>query len=173
MALSRHWNNLASTCSRMNNREKTVRAQYHIRRVAGSDLKRIAEIEETSFGAEAYDVELFAAYLRTCGGLFLLAECAGKIHGYLLCCFRTPSAELISVAVAPEFRCRGVASALLESLLRRLRRRGAARLHLVVRVTNRAAQAFYAKYQFRRLRTAPGYYEDGGDGISMSRPVRL
>jgi ribosomal-protein-alanine N-acetyltransferase len=81
------------------------------------------------------------------------------------------SAELVSVAVAPEFRCKGAASALLESALHRLARRGAARLHLVVRVDNRAARAFYEKYGFRRLRLVRGYYEDEGDGIAMSRLV--
>jgi [ribosomal protein S18]-alanine N-acetyltransferase len=148
-------------------------AGYHIRKAVARDLERIGEIERASFGREAYDRKLFAAHLRRCGELFLLAERAGKICGYLLCCLHGPSAELVSVAVAPEFRGGGAASALLESLLRRLRRRGAARLHLVVRVTNKAARAFYVKYQFRRLRTVPGYYEDGGDGISMSRPVSL
>lgn len=150
-----------------------MRAQYQIRRAVARDLERIGEIERASFGREAYDRKLFAGYLRSCGELFLVAERAGKICGYLLCCLRGPSAELVSVAVAPEFRGFGTASALLESLLRRLRRRGAARLHLVVRVTNRAARGFYAKYQFRRVRTVPGYYEDGGDGISMSRRVTL
>jgi [ribosomal protein S18]-alanine N-acetyltransferase len=149
------------------------RAQYQIRTAVAKDLERIGEIERASFGREAYDRKLFADYLRNCGNLFLLAERGGKICAYLLCCLRGPSAELVSVAVAPEFRSSGAASALLESLLRRLRRRGVARLHLVVRVTNRAAQALYTKYQFRRLRRVPGYYEDGGDGISMSRPVGL
>jgi len=150
-----------------------MRARYRIRRARTGDLHRIGEIETASFGREAYDRKLFAAYLRTCGELFLIAELAGNICGYFLCCLRGPSAELVSVAVAPEFRASGAASALLESGLRRLRRRGAARLHLVVRVNNRAARAFYEKYQFRRLRIVPRYYEDGGDGISMSRPVRL
>ena len=148
-----------------------MRAQYQIRRAGPADLARIVEIETASFGEEAYECNLFADYMRKCGALFLVAERSGKICGYLLSCLPGPSAELVSVAVAPEIRGKGAASALLESLLRRLRRRGAARLHLVVRVNNRAAHAFYEKYGFRRLRTVPGYYEDGGDGVSMSRSI--
>jgi ribosomal-protein-alanine acetyltransferase len=148
-----------------------MRAQYKIRRAASGDLDRICQIEEASFRQQAYDRKLFAAYLSKCGGLFLVAERHDKICGYLLSCLRGTSAELVSVAVAPEIREKGAASALLESLLRRLRRHGTARLHLVVRVNNWAARAFYEKYGFRRLRAIPGYYEDGGDGVAMSRPV--
>jgi [ribosomal protein S18]-alanine N-acetyltransferase len=146
-------------------------AQYSIRRAAARDLDRIGEIESASFGREAYDRKLFADYHRTCGPLFLVAERRGRICGYLLSCLRGAAAELISVAVAPEDRGNGTASALLDSLLRRLRRRGALRLRLVVRVRNRAARALYEKYGFRRVRRVPNYYEDGGDGIAMSRPV--
>jgi ribosomal-protein-alanine N-acetyltransferase len=80
-------------------------------------------------------------------------------------------AELVSVAVDPACRHKGAASALLESTLRRLGRRGVSRLGLVVRVNNRPALAFYEKYGFRRRRLARGYYEDGGDGIAMSRAI--
>jgi [ribosomal protein S18]-alanine N-acetyltransferase len=154
-----------------------MRAQYLIRRAKAGDLPRIGVVERASFGREAYDCKLFAHYLRKCGDVFLVAERNGKLCGYLLSCLRGPLpgqvAELVSIAVAPDFRGKGAASALLESALRRLARRGAARLHLVVRVDNRAARAFYEKYGFRHLRLVRGYYEDEGDGIAMSRPVRL
>jgi [ribosomal protein S18]-alanine N-acetyltransferase len=152
--------------------QESMRPQYDIRRAGARDLPRIGKIERASFGREAYDCKLFAHYLKKCGDLFLVAERGRKICGYLLACMRGPAAELVSVAVAPEFRGKGAASALLESALRRLTRRGAARLHLVVRVDNVAARAFYEKYGFRRLRLVPGYYEDGSDGIAMTRLVR-
>lgn len=164
-----------------------MRAQYTIRPALPGDLDRIWEIEHASFGREAYDRKLFAYYMDKCGDLFLVAarrparagkaQPRSKLCGYLIACLRggrlAGSAELVSVAVEPEVRGRGAASALLESALRRLARRGAERLTLVVRSSNGPARAFYEKYGFRRLRTVPRYYEDGGDGIAMSRPVRL
>jgi ribosomal-protein-alanine N-acetyltransferase len=163
-----------------------MRPQYMIRRAGPRDLERIGEIESTSFGAEAYDRKLFAYYMEKCGSLFLVASRPAdrrgktprkKLCGYLIACLRGTrlgvSAELVSVAVEPAARGKGAASALLESTLRRLARRGARQLSLVVRVTNEPARAFYEKYGFRRVRIVPRYYEDGGDGIAMSRPVRL
>ena len=164
-----------------------MRAQYKIRPALPGELERILEIERASFGREAYDRNLFAYYMDKCGSLFLVAaqrpvrspkaQPREKFCGYLIACLRGThlgaSAELVSVAVEPAARGRGAASALLESVLRRLARRGAGRLNLVVRATNEPARAFYEKYGFRRVRIVPGYYEDGGDGIAMSRPVRL
>jgi ribosomal protein S18 acetylase RimI-like enzyme len=73
------------------------------------------------------------------------------------------------VAVDPAARGRGAASALMESTLRRLRRRGVARIGLVVKATNYAARAFYERYGFEKVRKAPRYYEDGADGWRMAK----
>jgi ribosomal protein S18 acetylase RimI-like enzyme len=59
----------------------------------------------------------------------------------------------------------------MDSTLRRLRRRGIARLGLMVKVTNQRARAFYAKYGFRQLRRVAGYYEDGADGLSLAKDL--
>jgi ribosomal protein S18 acetylase RimI-like enzyme len=152
-----------------------MKARFAIRPAVLADLDRILEIEAASFGREAYDRKLFAYYLRRCAPLFLVAARRARVAGYMITCMRgdrlTPRAELVSIAVDPASRQAGAASALLESALRRLRPRGATRLHLVVRVSNRAARVFYEKYRFRPSRVLRGYYEDGGDGIAMTRPV--
>jgi len=154
-----------------------MREALFIRRAVLGDLDRILEIERASFGPEAYDRKLFAAYQTRCGSLFLVAERRSRVCAYMITCVRggvfRSKAELVSVAVDPAARQRGAASALLESTLRRLRRMGVSRLRLVVRVDNLPAQAFYGKYGFRRVRVVRGYYEDGGDGIAMGRAVRL
>lgn len=138
-------------------------------------MDRILEIEEASFGPDAYDRKLFAGFLHKCGGLFLVVEDRGKVCGYMVTCVRgeglTGRAELVSVAVDPAVRGRGAASLAMESTLRRLRRRKVARFTLMVRVTNAAARAFYEKYEFQKVRTVAGYYEDGGDGWLMAKSM--
>jgi ribosomal protein S18 acetylase RimI-like enzyme len=39
----------------------------------------------------------------------------------------------------------------------------------MVRVTNDRARAFYERYGFEKVRKAPRYYEDGGDGWRMAK----
>ena len=148
-----------------------MHAPHTVRRLRLADLNRIMEIERASFGDEAYDRNLFAEFFRTCGELFLVVERRRKVSGYIVTCIRGEQAELVSVAVDPAARGRGAASALMESTLRRLRRRGIARIGLVVKVTNRQALAFYERYGFERVGKAPRYYEDGADGWRMAKKL--
>ena len=149
--------------------------QFAVRPVRQRDLDRIMEIETASFGADAYDRNLFAEYTRKCGGLFLVAEWGTKVCAYAISAISPgrigSRAELVSMAVDPAFLGKGAASALMDSTLRRLRRRGIARLRLMVKVTNLRARAFYEKYGFRKLRRVSGYYEDGADGLSLAKDL--
>ena len=142
---------------------------HTVRRVRVADLNRIMEIERASFGDEAYYRNLFAEFFRKCGELFLVAEHGRTVQGYTVTCIRGEQAELVSVAVDPAARRMGTASALMESTLRRLRRRGVARIGLMVRATNHEARAFYERYGFEKVGRAPRYYEDGGDGWRMAK----
>jgi len=149
--------------------------RYSIRPVRAADLDRIMEIERACFGQEAYDRNLFADYTRKCGGLFLVSECNGNVWGYALACLAARSraqgaqAELVSLAVDPAARGAGAAKALMDSTLRRLRRRGVGRIWLTVKVTNGRARAFYEKYGFEKIRVVRRYYEDGQDGVRMAK----
>ncbi|HTS28011.1 MAG TPA: N-acetyltransferase [Bryobacteraceae bacterium] len=146
-------------------------ARFSIRRMRAKDLDRILEIEHLSFGKDAYDRNLFAEFLHKCGDLFLVAERRRNVCGYMVTCTRGVGAEgraeLVSVAVDPADRGRGAASALMDGTLRRLRLRRIGRFALMVKVTNRAARAFYEKYGFRKVRTVRQYYEDGSDAWLM------
>jgi len=145
---------------------------YFVRRALGRDMERILEIEALSFGADAYDRKLFAEYLAA-ETLFLVVERGGKVRGYLIAGMARGAAgmraEVVSVAVAPADRGTGAAQALMDSMLRRLKRRSIRRVGLMVKVSNERAKAFYAKYGFRRKRRVAGYYEDAADGLWMVR----
>jgi ribosomal-protein-alanine N-acetyltransferase len=140
-------------------------SRLSVRHIKMADLDGILAIERASFGRDAYDRNLFAEYARKCGELFLVANKGNKMLGYAITCICPSGAELVSIAVDPKHRGRGAASVLMDSILRRLRRRRVARLSLTVKVTNHRALAFYEKYGFRRYRRVPRYYEDGADGL--------
>ena len=146
-----------------------------IRLFRESDMDSILQIEHTSFYKDAYARNLFAEFYHNCGELFLVAEGDRRVCGYMVTCTRsrlgTLKAELISVAVDSAARRMGVASALMDSTLRRLRRRRVSRLTLTVKVSNRRALAFYRKYGFLQLRILPKYYEDGKDAWLMARDL--
>jgi len=146
-----------------------MNAPLRVRAIRLKEFDRLMDIERASFGADAYNRALFLEYFRASGTVFLAAAQAGRMLGYAVATVRGGRAELASIAVDPADRGRGAASSLLESLVRRLRRRGVVRLSLMVRTENRGAQALYRKYGLRRVRRSPGYYEDGADGWLMLR----
>jgi len=143
-------------------------SEFTIRRFRLSDMDRILEIERAIFPRDAYDRNLFAEYFHTCGELFLVLLRRGDICGYMLTCIR-PRPEIVSIAVQPAERRKGAAFLLLKSTIRRLRRRQVHRLNLMVRVKNRAALKFYVKCGFVKVRVVRQYYEDGTDGLLMSK----
>jgi ribosomal-protein-alanine N-acetyltransferase len=143
-------------------------SEFTVRRFRRSDMDRLLEIERAIFPRDAYDRNLFAEYFHTCGELFLVLARSGNICGYMLTCIR-PRAEIVSIAIQPAQRRKGAASLLLESTIRRLRRRQVNRVNLMVRVNNRAARKFYVKYGFVKIRVVRQYYDDGADGFLMSK----
>ncbi len=149
--------------------------RYGVRPVRACDIERILEIEAASFGSDAYDRNLFAEYTRKCGALFLVALWGSKVIAYSIAAISTNRdgavGELVSVAVDPAYLGKGAGAALMDSTLRRLRRRGATRLRLMVKVTNQRALAFYLKYGFRKTRRVARYYEDGADGFALSKDL--
>jgi ribosomal-protein-alanine N-acetyltransferase len=145
-----------------------MKRRIEIRKFRLADLDRVMRIEQSSFGEDAYDRNLFAEFHHTCGDLFLVAVRRSGVCGYIVTCTRGERGEVVSIAVDPASRGRGAASALMDSTLRRLRRRRVERLALMVKVSNEPARAFYGKYHFKKLRLARRYYEDGTDGVLMA-----
>ena len=150
-----------------------------VRPFRAADMERILAIERASFGADAYERNLFAELFHNCGDLFLVAVTGGHICGYMVTCIgarpvsgrTTGTAEVVSIAVNPASRGKGAASSLMTNTLRRLRLRDVGRLTLMVKVTNEGARRFYEKRGFRRVRRVPGYYEDGSDGLLMKKEL--
>ena len=149
--------------------------RFSIRRFRESDMDAVLHIEHACFREDAYDRNLFADFYHKCGDLFLVAEGTNRVWGYMVTCTRSREgsqmAQLQSVAVAPGARRKGVASALMDGTLRRLRKRTIRRLTLAVKITNRRAIAFYRKYGFLQLRILPKYYEDGKDAWLMVKDL--
>jgi ribosomal-protein-alanine N-acetyltransferase len=79
-------------------------------------------------------------------------------------------AHIVTLATHPDFRRQGLGEQLLLGLVDRARRAGARSVTLEVRVSNKAAQALYAKWGFVVVGQRRGYYQDNGeDAILMTR----
>jgi [ribosomal protein S18]-alanine N-acetyltransferase len=90
---------------------------------------------------------------------FALADQQG--HGFVLAWAVAGEAEILTLAVAPEARRRGLGAALVLDAARLAQARGATALHLEVAEDNFAARALYAKLGFAETGVRPGYYDAG------------
>ena len=114
---------------------------------------------------------MFLELYRDCGDLFLVAKRSGRIVGYIVTGVGSRKAEIISIAVDPEYRNVGVGKALILHAIDKLRELGVGRLELTVRKTSTAAIRLYRRFGFCPLKTIAHYYQDDGDGLRMWMPL--
>jgi [ribosomal protein S18]-alanine N-acetyltransferase len=82
--------------------------------------------------------------------------------------------HITTIAVAPEYRGRGIGELLLNGLIDQAINLNADVLTLEVRVSNLVAQQLYVKYGFRPAGKRPRYYTDNGEDalIMWTDPIR-
>lgn len=129
-------------------------------------------MERASFGKEAWPRRYFLELHGECRSFFFVAKVRGRLAGYALACPDKRNAELVSLAVHPDYRRQGVAAALMRHTLSALSATDVQRVELTVRTSNTAAARLYRSFGFRRVRLVPRYYEDGGDAFLMARAIQ-
>ncbi len=142
-----------------------------IRPVRGAELLRLAEIEQAGF-ADPWPVDLLAVELVHPQAI-LLAASRGRAPaaGYVSIRHAVGEAEILRLAVDPGERRQGIARALVEEGLARLRREGIEVCYLEVSVDNRGAIAFYEDLGFVRTGRRRGYYRDGTDALIYTKSL--
>ena len=117
-----------------------------IRHAEIRDLERVAEIERLSFPNPWTPYYLENALLD-----FFLVYDDGEVQGYLAatCRDQDEKATILKVAVHPEARGRGIASALVQGALQAFEDRGIKHVELDVKIISAGAVHLYEKFGFR------------------------
>ena len=133
------------------------------------DLDRIVAIEQASFGDEAWNRRLLLEYFHSSPELFFIAKIGRRIAGYILTVNfgNSGSAELVSIAVDPKERSRGVGRAMLDITRAQLRSRRIKTWWLMADIANETAIGFYERYSFIRTRLVKRYYGARRDAWRM------
>lgn len=142
-------------------------SRVEIRPALRRDLRRILQIEASSFGRDAWDQRIFEDALEDSASVFLVARLSGRIAGYSITYIERRAAELVSIAVDPAYRRRDVGETLMNYTQRELAPLGVSRWRLMVRIDNEEAIGFYRRLGFVRTRTVRGYYGRGVDAWRM------
>ena len=146
----------------------SARTPLELRPMEAADVPAITAVERAVF-SDPWPDSFFLGELAQPMMYARVAEREGKLAGYSVAWLGgtgasgAGSGHLGNLAVTPEARRRGVATALLADLLAAAVTRGVGSLTLEVRATNDAAQALYRAHGFRLAGVRRGYYRDTGE----------
>jgi ribosomal-protein-alanine N-acetyltransferase len=154
---------------------------FKMRKFMPDDLQSVMQINRVCL-PENYTDYFFMDLHERFPETFIVAEENGKIAGYIMCRVEVGLANhglgglirkghVVSIAVLPQYRRKGVAQALINVALEGMRNYKAKLCYLEVRVTNDVGIALYKKLGFEVSKTINGYYSDGENAYVMTKKL--
>ena len=139
-----------------------------IRRLTYADLPQVIAIERRAFPTP-WSLAMFVLELSKPSGICLAAVSEDRIAGYLVCSRYDVVWHVMNVAIDPEKRRLGIATALMRELFSQADKPGE-QYTLEVRTSNDPAIALYEQFGFESAGVRPGYYHDNKeDALIMWR----
>lgn len=129
----------------------------------GPDPQALAALHARCF-AQGWSAAEIAGLLRRPEVVALTSPVASP-DGFALVRTAAGEAELLTLAVVPEARRRGLGAALLARALATAAARHATEMFLEVAADNSAALALYRRAGFEQVGQRRGYYRDCADGL--------
>lgn len=138
-----------------------------------ADAGILADIHRDCF-PNYWNPEAFSDFFAVAGTMALIAE-APEPAGMMVCRLQFEDAEILTLAVRPGFRRKGIARLLLEETMRRAVAFGSTHMFLDVEEGNVAALKLYESHGFSLVRHRKQYYrqKDGSftDALVLRRKI--
>ncbi|QJA06942.1 ribosomal-protein-alanine N-acetyltransferase [Thermosulfurimonas marina] len=149
--------------------------KIEIRQARPEDLPEILRIEKASFARPWSEVHWRYEFEKPQTRV-LVVTVEDQVVGYLCSWLMGEEMEIANLAVAPEWRGKGLGKALLTTALRMGLEEGVRRVWLEVREGNRVAQRLYRSLGFVVVGRRKGYYPDTGEdalimGLSLTQAL--
>jgi ribosomal-protein-alanine N-acetyltransferase len=152
---------------------------FKLRKFVPNDLQNVMQINRVCL-PENYTDFFFMDLHQRFPETFIVVEENGEIAGYIMCRIEVGlsnysfgglvrKGHVVSIAVMPQYRRKGVATAVINKALEGMQYYKAKQCFLEVRVTNDAGISLYKKLGFEVTRTINGYYSDGEDAYVMTK----
>ncbi len=137
-----------------------------IRGVEEPDLQEVVRVEFWSF-PYPFENEVLAILYLAWRKYFFIAECLGKVVGYVAGRPEGSWGHVVSIAVMPRWRGRGLGKALMLALEEAFASDGLMNTYLEVATWNRDAIALYKRLGYVVAGVMGQYYPDGSDAYVM------
>ena len=129
-----------------------------IRRMTEEDCKKAAELEKAIF-SQPWSERGFLDALARKENIFLAAEEAGELCGYLGMYQSLDEGEITNVAVKAEKRNAGIGFLLMQAAIEAAKQQQISQIILEVRVSNASAIHLYEKCGFVNCGIRKGFYD--------------
>ena len=130
-----------------------------IRKMQLEDAPAIARLEILCF-SDPWSEKSIASEVNNPLSYWLVAEDNGVIAGYVGSQSVLDAADMMNLAVSPEYRRKGVAVRLIKELCYHLEQNQVIALLLEVRISNLPAISLYEKLGFQQVGRRPKYYHN-------------
>ena len=150
----------------------TAAVAWKIRAFRPPDASTLAEILRDSAEAAQWPPESYANLARSSSGIVLVCEANARVVAFVAARQVTDEAEILNIAVRPDCRRKGIASALLLAALKKFRRSAIARVFLELRESNLPARALYNRHGFVPSGHRKAYYPNPTeDALCMQKEL--
>ncbi len=151
--------------------------KFELAEVCQQDIGELSRIHLISFN-EGWSGRMFERILLTTDNYGLVARDlrTWSIAGFVMLRIAADECEILSLAVAPEFRGEGVGGFILDGAMRKATALGSSSVFLEVAEDNHIAVGLYRSRDLVSVGRRPGYYlnKDGTRtaAVTMSRTLR-
>jgi len=130
-----------------------------ITKMGAQHVAQVAALEKLCF-SDPWSEKSVGSELENPLSLWLVAEEEGAVWGYVGSQTVMGETDMMNVAVHPDYRNQGIATALIVGLVEELRRQGSHCLTLEVRASNETAIRVYERLGFTELGRRKNYYRN-------------
>lgn len=123
-----------------------------------ADCKAAAELEKIIF-SQPWSEQGFLNAIAMEQNIFLIAEEAEEIYGYIGMYQALDEGEITNVAVKPNKRNAGIGRNLVQEAVEQAKKQGISQIVLEVRVSNTSAIHLYEKCGFAKCGIRKGFYD--------------
>ena len=139
-----------------------------ITKMTESHVAQVAELEKLCF-RDPWSENSVASELHNALSLWLVAVDGERVAGYVGSQTVMDESDMMNVAVHPDYRKQGIATALILGLVEELRKRGSRSLTLEVRASNETAISVYSKLDFQEVGRRKNYYRNPREDALIMR----
>lgn len=136
--------------------------------MTASHVEDVAQLEKRCFH-DPWSINSISSELVNELSLWIVAMDGQELAGYVGSQTVLGWADMMNLAVAPEYRRRGIGEELVQQLIRRLKANQVTCLTLEVRVSNLPAASLYEKLGFAEVGRRPNYYRNPREDARILR----